>query len=107
MVKGVDIKYQNKWTGYFNFKDVTSLRPSELSAGSQNIFIQDGAKLESRGGSSFFGAQGTLGTNTNASWTLAHRIHSDYDQFVNNQGTIMPLRVYYSGTHAQGDVMET
>ena len=46
MSKALDIKYQNKWTGYFNYKDVTSLRPTDLAAGSKNIIIQDGAKLE-------------------------------------------------------------
>ncbi len=106
MPKVIDIKYQNKWTGYKNYKDVTSLLPTDLSVGSKNIIIRDGAKLETRGGSSYFGAQGTVGVNTNASWTLAHRIHSDYDQFVNNQGTVMPFRVFYSGTSAKGDVLE-
>ena len=47
-----------------------------------------------------------MGTNTNASWTLAHRIHSHYDRFVNSQGVTMPFRVFYSGTSAQGDVLE-
>lgn len=104
--KTLDIKYINKWTGYKNYKDVTSLLPTDLSVGSQNIIIRDGAKLETRGGSRFFGAQGTVGVNTNSSWTLAHRIHSDYDRFVNNQGIIMPFRVFYSGTSAKGDVLE-
>lgn len=106
MPKVIDVKYNNKWSGYKNYKDVTSLLPTDLSVGSKNIIIRDGAKLETRGGSSYFGAQGTVGVNTNASWTLAHRIHSDYDQFVNNQGTVMPFRVFYSGTSAQGDVLE-
>lgn len=106
MSKALDLKYQNKWTGYFNYKDVTSLRPTDLAAGSKNIIIQDGAKLETRGGSRYFGVPGTIGVNTNASWTLAHRIHSHYDTFVNNQGTTMPFRVFYSGTSAKGDVLE-
>lgn len=105
--KSLNIRYNNKWLGYFNYKDITSLPPNSLTAGSKNVIVQDGAKLDSRGGSRYFGAQGTIGTNTNPSWTLSHRIHSSYDKFVNSQGTVMPFRVFYSGTSAQGDVLET
>lgn len=105
-MKSIDIRSVNKYTGYKNYGDVTSLAPTDIIAGSQNVFIEDGVKLATRGGSRYFGAPGTVGVNTNPSWVLAHRIHSDYDKFVNNQGTIMPFRVYYSGTTAQGDVLE-
>ena len=92
--KSLDSNYQKSWRGYFNYKDITSIVPNALTAGSKNIIIQDGAKLDSRGGSRYFGSPGTVGTNTDASWTLAHRIHSDYSKFVNNQGIIMPFRVF-------------
>lgn len=106
-MKSIDVRYINKFTGYKNYRDITNLAVTDIIAGSQNMFVEDGAKLSSRGGMRYFGTAGTVGTNTNVAWTLAHRIHSDYDKFVNNQGTIMPFRVFYSGTTAQGDVLET
>lgn len=107
MSKGIDVKYYNRWTGYKNYKNVVSLLPTDITAGSKNIMVLDGSELASRGGSSYFGAQGTIGVNTNTAWSLAHRIHSDYDLFVNSQGIKMPFRVFYSGTTAKGDVLET
>ena len=107
MSQSIDIKYVDKFTGYKNYRDVTNLAVTDITAGSQNIFIEDGVKLACRGGSDYFGAPGSVGVNTDASWTLANRIHSDYDKFVNNQGTTMPFRIFYSGTTAQGDVLET
>lgn len=105
-MKALDIKYINKFTGYKNYRDITNLEPTDITAGSQNVFINDGANIGVRGGSRFFGAEGTVGTNTDTYWTLAHRINSDYDKFVNSQGTPTPIRVYYSGTTAVGDVFE-
>lgn len=107
MANALDINFIKKFTGYKNYRDITNLAPTDLISGSQNVFITDGVKIDVRGGSSFLGTEGTIGVNTNPSWTLAHRIHSDYSKFVNNQGVTMPFRVFYSGTSAQGDVLET
>lgn len=106
MAESVKIKFNNNWTGYKNFRDITNMEITDLAPGSQNTFIQDGDRLEVRAGTDYFGAQGTSGTMTNPYWSLVHRIHSKYDQFVNMQGIKVPIRVFYSGTTAQGDVME-
>lgn len=101
-----DIKYINNFSGYLNYLDITNMPVNALAPGSQNVLIQDGAKIEPRAGMSYFGEEGTIGTQTNAYWTLAHRIHSNYDDFVNKQGVTIPIRVYYSGTTAVGDIIE-
>lgn len=106
MAESINIKFNNKWTGYKNFRDITNMEITDLAPGSQNTFIQDGDRLEVRAGIDYFGAQGTMGTMTDPYWALVHRIHSKYDQFVNVQGTKIPLRVFYSGNIVQGDVME-
>lgn len=77
-----------------------------LAAGSQNVFIEDGAKLEPRAGMEYFGNEGTPGVESNPYWTLAHRIHSKYDEFVNKQGIKIPLRVFYEGHTAIGDKID-
>lgn len=100
------INYINKFTGYQNYMDITNMPITSLAAGSQNVFVEDGAKLVPRAGMSYFGAAGTAGSQTDPYWTLAHRIHSKYDDFVNKTGTKIPLRVYYSGNTTQGDVIE-
>lgn len=102
----VNIKANNVFNGYSNFRDVTNTPRTKMVAGSLNTFMPDGEKVEPRAGMAYWGAAGTQGTQTNAYWTLAHRIHSKYDDFVNVQGTKISLRVFYSGTSAQGDVME-
>lgn len=102
----VNIKANNVFNGYSNFRDITNTPRTKMVAGSLNTFMPDGEKVEPRAGMAYWGANGTQGTQTNAYWTLAHRIHSKYDDFVNVQGTKIPLRVFYSGTSAQGDVME-
>ncbi len=102
----IDIKYNSTWTGYKNFRDITNMSITDLAPGSQNVFIHDGEKIEPRAGIDYFGAPGTQGTNINPYWTLANRIHSKYDEFVNVQGTKIPVRIYYSGNLAQGDVMD-
>lgn len=114
IAESIDIKIQNKndagnsvWTGYKNFSDITNMSVSDLAPGSRNTFIQDGDRLQPRAGIAYFGAQGTQGNTTNPYWCIAHRIHSKYDNFVNVQGVKMPFRVYYSGTTAKGDVIET
>lgn len=76
---------------------------TDLAPGSQNVIVVDGAKLEVRAGSAYLGAKGTDIANTNPYWTLAGRIHSKYDSFVNNQGYIVPMRIFYTGTTAVGD----
>lgn len=105
-MKALDINYVNKWTGYKNYRDITNLPVTDIAAGSQNVFIDDGAKLSVRGGSRYLGAEGTVGVQTNPYWSIAHRIHSNYDKFVNGGGFTLPIRMYYSGTTAVGDVLE-
>jgi hypothetical protein len=102
----VNIKGNNVFNGYSNFRDITNTPRTKMVAGSLNTFMPDGEKVEPRAGMAYWGAAGTQGTQTNSYWTLAHRIHSKYDDFVNVQGTKIPLRVFYSGTSAQGDVVE-
>lgn len=102
-----NIKYISKFAGYSNYSDPTNTPVNFLIAGSQNVFIEDGAKLEPRAGMAYLGDPGTQGTQSNPYWTLAHRIHSKYDEFVNKQGITMPIRVYYDGRTAVGDVIET
>ena len=106
MASSLQLNFIKKFSGYKNYRDVTNLAPTDLAVGSQNVFVTDGVRLDVRGGTSLLGAGGTVGVNTDPSWTLANRIHSHYDTFVNNQGVTMPFRVWYSGTSAQGDVME-
>lgn len=107
MSQQIDIKYINKFTGYKNFRDVTNLAITDITAGSQNVFIEDGAKLSVRGGTDFLGAEGTVFAGTpDPYWTIAHRIHSNYDTFVNSNGKVIPIRVYYSGDSAIGDIFE-
>lgn len=100
------IKTISTFTGYKNYRDILKLQPTDLIAGSQNVNIEDGAKLEVRAGTQFFGEEGTMGTLVNPSWTLPNIIHSSYDDFVNNQGTKLPIRFYYSGTTTKGDVAD-
>jgi len=102
----VNIKANNVFNGYSNFRDITNTPRTKMVAGSLNAFMPDGEKVEPRAGMDYFGATGTQGTQTNSYWTLAHRIHSKYDDFVNTEGIKIPLRVFYSGTSAQGDVVE-
>src|SRR6187551_932008 len=86
--------------------DITNSPVNTLAPGSQNVFIEDGSKLEPRAGMAYFGAPGTVGTQTDSYWTLAHRIHSKYDDFVNKQGVKIPLRVWYYGNTNVGDVID-
>lgn len=102
----IDIKYTNQWTGYKNYRDITNLGEGDIAAGSKNVFIEDGAKLSVRGGTRFFGAEGTVGTQTDEYWTIAHRIHSKYDKFVNGGGNSTPLRIFYNGDTDTGDVIQ-
>ena len=102
------IRALNKFTGYKNFSDITNTPSSNLVAGSLNTFIPDGEKLEPRAGMGYLGATGTDGSVTVSWWTLPHRIHSKYDEFVNKGGYTVPIRVYYSGGAVSGirDVMQ-
>lgn len=102
----VKINANRKWTGYKNYRDISNMNITDLAPGSQNVMVIDGTKIEVRAGSAYLGAQGTDMTTTDPYWTLAGRIHSKYDTFVNNQGTVVPMRLYYSGTLAQGDVID-
>ncbi len=86
--------------------DVVNSPVNSLAAGSQNIFIEDGSKLECRAGMAYWGFHGELGDQRDPYWTLANRIHSKYDDFVNKQGVKIPLRVYYSGGTNVGDIVE-
>lgn len=107
MSQQIDIKYINKFTGYKNFRDVTNLNITDITAGSQNVFIEDGAKLSVRGGTDFLGAEGTVFVGTpDPYWTIPNRIHSNYDTFVNSNGNAVPIRVYYSGDAVIGDIFE-
>ena len=107
MSQQIDIKYINKFTGYKNFRDVTNLAITDITAGSQNVFIEDGAKLSVRGGTDFLGAEGTVFVGAvDPYWTIPNRIHSNYDTFVNSNGNAIPIRVYYSGGSAIGDIFE-
>lgn len=105
-MESIDIKYVNSWTGYKNYRDITNLAVTDITAGSQNVFVEDGAKISVRGGSRFLGAEGTVGVQTNDYWAIAHRIHSNYDKFVNGGGFTLPIRIYYSGTTAVADVFQ-
>lgn len=107
MASSMQLNYIKKFTGYKNYRDITNLLPTDLIVGSQNIFINDGVRLETRGGMDYLGAEGIVGNTVDPSWTVANRIHSNFDTFVNNQGIVMPFRVWYSGTTTQGDVVET
>lgn len=100
------IKYTNQWTGYKNYRDITNLGDGDITAGSKNIFIEDGAKLSVRGGTRFYGTEGTIGVQTDPYWSIAHRVHSKYDKFVNGGGNPTPLRIYYSGNNTTGDVIQ-
>ncbi len=100
------IRYINKFPGYSNFQDITNMPINMLAAGSQNVFINDGEKIEPRAGMKYFGAEGTPGNQTDIYWTLAHRMHSKYDDFVNKQGIKIPLRFFYEGHTSIGDIME-
>ncbi len=100
------IKYVNKFTGYQNYMDITNMPVTSLAPGSQNIFIEDGSKLEPRAGMDYFGVPGQQGQQIDPYWTLANRIHSKYDDFVNKQGVKIPVRVYYSGGTSVGDIIE-
>jgi len=107
MSQQIDIKYINKFTGYKNFRDVTNLAITDITAGSQNVFIEDGAKLSVRGGTDFLGDEGTVFVGTpDQYWTIPNRIHSNYDTFVNSNGNAIPIRVYYSGDAIIGDIFE-
>ena len=107
MSQQIDIKYINKFTGYKNFRDVTNLAITDITAGSQNVFIEDGAKLSVRGGTDFLGDEGTVFVGTpDPYWTIPNRIHSNYDTFVNSNGNAIPIRVYYSGDAVIGDIFE-
>jgi len=107
MSQQIDIKYINKFTGYKNFRDVTNLAITDITAGSQNVFIEDGAKLSVRGGTDFLGDEGTVFVGTpDQYWTIPNRIHSNYDTFVNSNGNAIPIRVYYSGDAVIGDIFE-
>jgi hypothetical protein len=107
MSQQIDIKYINKFTGYKNFRDVTNLNITDITAGSQNVFIEDGAKLSVRGGTDFLGAEGTVFVGTpDPYWTIPNRIHSNYDTFVNSNGNAIPIRVFYSGDDDIGDIFE-
>lgn len=107
MSQQIDIKYINKFTGYKNFRDVTNLNITDITAGSQNVFIEDGAKLSVRGGTDFLGAEGTVFVGTpDPYWTIPNRIHSNYDTFVNSNGNAIPIRVHYSGDAIIGDIFE-
>lgn len=107
MSQQIDIKYINKFTGYKNFRDVTNLAITDITAGSQNVFIEDGAKLSVRGGTDFLGAEGTVFVGAvDPYWTIPNRIHSNYDTFVNSNGNAIPIRVYYSGDDDIGDIFE-
>ena len=105
-MQNIDITYDNQWTGYKNYRDITNLEGTDIAAGSKNIIITDGAKAEARGGSTYLGAEGTIGVQTDPYWSIAHRIHSKYDTFVNGGGNNFPMRVYYSGEAATGDVID-
>ena len=107
MASSIQLNFIKKFSGYFNYRDITNLLPNALTVGSQNMFVLDGVKIATRGGMDYLGAPGTIGTNINPSWTVAHRIHSHYDTFTNNQGLIMPFRVYYSGSTLGGDIVDT
>jgi len=102
----VEIQPQLGWTDYQNFKDITTLPSNTLIAGSQNVFINDEDVVEVRSGMKYFGATGTDNTGVDISWVKPHRIHSTYDDFVNNSGITIPVRSFYSGTTLQGDVVE-
>lgn len=107
MSQQIDIKYINKFTGYKNFRDVTNLAITDITAGSQNVFIEDGAKLSVRGGTDFLGAEGTVFVGAvDPYWTIPNRIHSNYDTFVNSNGNAIPIRVFYSGDDDIGDIFE-
>lgn len=105
-MKSIDINPISKFTGFKNYRDITNLPITDITAGSQNVLIDDGAKLSCRGGSRYLGAEGTVGVQTNDYWAIAHRIHSNYDTFVGTAGVTLPIRMYYSGTTAVGDVMQ-
>lgn len=79
---------------------------TKLAAGTRNVVIPSGEKVEVRGGMDYLGVPGEVGVNTDEYWVIANRIHSSYDPFVNSAGWTIPLRVFYSGTVAQGDVIE-
>src|ERR1035437_5144716 len=79
---------------------------TKLAAGSLNTLIPDNDKIEPRAGMNYFGTTGTQGTQTNPYWTVVHRIHSKYDDFVNKNGLAFPIRVSYSGISSEGDVIE-
>lgn len=107
MASSLQLNFIKKFSGYFNYRDITNLLPNALSVGSQNMFILDGVKIATRGGMDYLGIPGTEGSVTNASWTIPNRIHSHYETFENNQGMVMPFRIWYSGSTVQGDVVET
>jgi hypothetical protein len=98
----------HNFIGYENFRDITNQDPRAISAGSLNVFIPDGDKVEPRAGMDYFGAASTTPDPVapDAYWTLPLRIHSKYDDFINVQGVRVPLRVWYSGNTTQGDVVE-
>jgi hypothetical protein len=103
---GTEIRYQSQFNGYENFRDITNMPVNKLAAGTRNVVVPSSDKIITRGGIDYLGAPGTVGINSDPYWTVAHRIHSDYDKFVNGFGDIIPLRINYSGTSAQGDVVE-
>lgn len=103
----IDINYVNNFTGYKNNKDITALLPTDITAGSKNVFIEEGAKLSVRGGTRFLGAEGQgIPESFDEYWTLPNRIHSKYDIFTNATGQVIPIRVFYSGDSAVGDIFE-
>ena len=104
--QNLDSKGKSIWTGYKNFADPTNMDVTDLAPGSRNVFISDGDKLDVRAGTDYFGSEGTDGDTINPYWSIAHRIHSKYDDFINAQGVKVPVRVYYSGTSGQGDVIQ-
>lgn len=103
---GTNIRYQAQFNGYENFRDITNMPVTKLAPGTRNVVIPSGEKVEVRGGIDYFGVAGTQGVNTNTYWTLAHRIHSRHDTFVNAYGDILPFRVFYEGRSICGDVIE-
>lgn len=106
MSEAINIQFNSQWTGYKNFRDPTNMSITDMTAGSQNVFATDGEKLEVRAGMDYLGDEGTVGVVADQAWVPPHRIHSKYDEFINVQGVRVPIRVFYSGTAAQGDVIE-
>ncbi len=85
----------DKFTGYVTKPDVTNSMARTLVSGSLNVIINDGEKVESRGGYELFGAANT---------TADLPIEGSYE-WLNSSGVEIPLRsyddeleIYYSGS---------